>query len=32
MAQASDECWVIVVRKEAGEVGLDKEEGLAGKS
>lgn len=31
MAQAPDECWGVVARNEAGEVGLDTEENLAGK-
>ena len=30
--QALDECWGVVARNEAGEVGLDTEEGLVGKS
>lgn len=32
MAQALDEHWVVVARNKVGEVGLDMEKGLVGKS
>ena len=32
MALALDECWIVVGRNKAGEVGLDMAEGLVGQS